>query len=456
MSRNLRPVIAVLACLLVALPATAQELGVRWQQDIESAKVQARQSGRLVLVHVVADGCGPCRALETNVFNQPGVAGAIEQRFVPVKLNANEFPAIAQGFGITRVPTDVIITPDGQVLGKMISPATPSAYIAETTSVANQHANQSGQAYQIAAAAAPNPAVLNSAYADLAIGAPAVTAPSVPTPTANPPGTTANVFAPPTTTSTATPAPATVTNNYAQPTAPNYAAPSYTAPSYAAPQQTVTPIPTNPAANPYAAYAPPAQPQPVAAPLHSQTQVASPQIGYEPQSPATPPGYSVPPDASVPPSSASGPVSEEAQRPTDAQQASAAPDPSRLPSGAPPLGFDGYCPVSMRSAWKWVPGDPKYGAIHRGRTYWFVGPQEQQEFLARPDYYGPALAGIDPVLAIDHQQSVLGVREHSLDYDGQFFLFSSEATLQQFTSSPERYASGVRQAMGLQPSQQTR
>jgi protein disulfide-isomerase len=120
------------------------------------------------------------------------------------------------------------------------------------------------------------------------------------------------------------------------------------------------------------------------------------------------------------------------------------------------LGFDGYCPVSMRGAWKWVPGDPQFGAIHRGRTYWFSSAKEQQEFLARPDYYSPALAGIDPVLAIDHRQSVPGLREHSLDYDGQFFLFSSEATLQQFTSSPERYASGVRQAMGMQPSQQTR
>jgi protein disulfide-isomerase len=150
-----------------------------------------------------------------------------------------------------------------------------------------------------------------------------------------------------------------------------------------------------------------------------------------------------------------GPVSEEAQRPTATQQAAATPDPSKLPPGAPPLGFDGYCPVSMRKAWKWAVGDPKFGAIHLGRTYWFAGPQEQQEFLANPDFYSPALAGIDPVLAIDHRQSVAGLREHSLDYDGQFYLFSSEATLQQFTSSPERYATGVRQAM-QQQAQQTR
>jgi YHS domain-containing protein len=105
----------------------------------------------------------------------------------------------------------------------------------------------------------------------------------------------------------------------------------------------------------------------------------------------------------------------------------------------------------MRNSWQWVKGDPKWGAIHRGRTYLFIGPREQQQFLANPDYYSPALAGIDPVLAIDHRQSVPGLREHSLDYDNQFYFFSSEATLQQFTASPQRYADGVRQAMGLAP-----
>lgn len=429
MPRYLRPVLGLLASLLLAPSALAQETGIHWQQDIETAKVMARDSRRLVLVHVVADGCGPCRTLETNVFNQPGVAGAIEQRFVPVKLNANEFPAIAQGFGITRVPTDVIITPDGQTLSKTISPATPLAYVAEATNVANQYASESGRAYKTAVATPPNPPALNQAYADLAIGTPDPS--SVPVPTTIPTATTTSVAAPPTSTA----APARITNNYATAAAPNGA----TSP------QPVTPIPTNnPAANPYAAYAPPT-PHDVAPP-----------VAAAPQSP-TLPRYGVPPTASVPPANPGGLVSEKAEQPTQSQQASHdVPDPSQLPAGAPPLGFDGYCPVSMRTSWKWVAGDPKYGAIHRGRTYWFAGPQQQKEFLAKPDFYSPALAGIDPVLAIDHHQSVPGMREHGLDYDGQFFLFSSEATLQQFTSSPERYVSGVRQAMGLEPNQQTR
>ncbi len=328
MPRNLLPLYGMLASLLLTLSAAAQETGVHWQRDIETAKVMARDSGRLVLVHVVADGCGPCQSLETNVFAQPGVGGAIEQRFVPVKLNANEFPAIAQGFGITRVPTDLILTPDGQILSKAISPATPAAYVADTASVANQYAAQSGQPYKVATATPPNPPTLNQAYAQLAVGAPPMATPSVPMSTGTPPAAGTNAFAAP---GAAAPA-GTVMNNYAA-------------------QQPVTPVPTNPAADPYGSYAPPAA---GAAPGQAvQNRYAAPTTPTTPAVPApevptynAPPVYNTPADTSVPPSNPAGPVSEEAQRPVGTQQAAAVPDQTKLPPGAPPLGFDGYCPVT--------------------------------------------------------------------------------------------------------------
>ena len=97
-----------------------------------------------------------------------------------------------------------------------------------------------------------------------------------------------------------------------------------------------------------------------------------------------------------------------------------------------------------------MPGDPRWGAVHRGRTYLFAGQNEQQQFLQNPDYYAPALSGVDAVLAVEHRQVVLGRREHSIDYDNQIYLFASEATLQQFTANPERFAASVRQAMGIE------
>ena len=79
-------------------------------------------------------------------------------------------------------------------------------------------------------------------------------------------------------------------------------------------------------------------------------------------------------------------------------------------------------------------------------------PQLQQQTAQgnqQAQWYINALSGMDPVLAIDHQQQVPGKREHSIDYDGLFYMFSSEATLAQFTANPERYAASVRQAMGI-------
>ena len=141
-----------------------------------------------------------------------------------------------------------------------------------------------------------------------------------------------------------------------------------------------------------------------------------------------------------------------ADAPAPASRPRAASRPGREPAsaGAPPLGFDGYSPVSMRNQWKWVPGDAKWGAIHRGRTYWFASQREQQQFLANPDYYSPALSGIDPVLGVGPRPDDSGTREYALDYDSQFYLFANEATLQQFTTDPARYAEQVRQAMAGQ------
>ena len=98
--------------------------------------------------------------------------------------------------------------------------------------------------------------------------------------------------------------------------------------------------------------------------------------------------------------------------------------------------------MSMRNNWKWVPGDPRWGIVHRGRTYWFASQAEQQQFWTDPDRYSPALSGMDPVMAIDHQQQVPGKREHSIDYDSLFYMFSSEATLR--SSRPTR--NGTRRA----------
>jgi len=330
------PLAILLLCVLLGSPAVAQHEGIRWQRDIEAAKAEALRTGRFVLVHFWTPQCGPCRKLDKNVFNQPGMASAIDAKFVPVKLNANEFPATAEGFGITRVPTDLILSPQGQVIGKLVSPGTPSAYIAEVTQVANKYASQSGQAYKAAVANVEQP-LMNSAYAQLPLRVSTVpVSPTMPllTPTApqvvqnqhlqNPQAVAASVpKAPAVSTPTSTPTPVQVANRYAIQPAPS---------AVVAPITPITPV--------------------------QQATVANTVVNPSTSAPTQPQNVA----------------------------ATAEPNARQLPPGAPPLGFEGYCPVSMRSEWQWVAGDPKWGAIHRGRTFWIVSQEKQQKFLANPDY----------------------------------------------------------------------
>jgi YHS domain-containing protein/thiol-disulfide isomerase/thioredoxin len=406
MSNRQSASLALVICVVLSASVFGQTDPIAWHSSLENAKAEARQTGRYVLIHFWTEDCMPCAALDRNVFSQPEVANALKAQFVPVKLNANDNPATASIMGVSRVPTDVILTPDGQIVGKLISPATPMAYIAELTQVAVKH---SGQAHGMdsALAAASQPPQLNSVYASLPLSPSSQPAQQPGTPTANPSAAVST----------------TLTNNQRFGTPPN----SQTA---AGPSQIVN----QHAASPPLAQSTQPAPTVAAAPPASAAQVFTNQFAAAPQAPASSPAGTA--------AHAGSTVSTIAQ--------TAAPDPRNLRPGAMPLGFDGYCPVSMRNEWRWVAGNPEFGVGHRGRTYWFASAKEQQQFWANPDFYAPALSGIDPVIAIDHRQQVPGKREHSLDYDNLFYLFASEASLQQFTANPERYAAGVREAMGLQ------
>lgn len=131
--------------------------------------------------------------------------------------------------------------------------------------------------------------------------------------------------------------------------------------------------------------------------------------------------------------------------PVHAGRADASVSSSESDDGNPPLGLDGYCPVTLVEKRKWVKGDPRWGARHRGRTYLFAGKKEEQAFFAAPDRYTPVLNGVDPVMVFDHQTEESGKREYGAFFENRVYLFSSEASYRQFKKNPARYAAAPRQ-----------
>ena len=350
MRKKQRLVLVVMGACLLPASAWAQQ-SVRWEPTLDSAKRRAAQTGRLVLIHFWADWCPACRKMEAEVFSQPQVAAALQADFVPVKVNADYFPATRRQYGVTALPTDVIVTPQGQQVEQFQGSAVAVKYMERLGQVAARTRQRGG---------APIHAQIPAGPAALAANAPG-----------QPQGEIAR-----------------------HPSAMRgYSDARYGAPAMAG--QT--------------------------APLAS---IRGPSSGAA--APALPLEYS-------------------------ASQAA----PSQPSPGNPPLGLDGYCPIQLSERKDvWTMGDRRWGAIHRGRTYLFAGPEQQRRFLSAPDRYAPILSGNDVVLAAEERQTVPGHRKHGLFFGERVFLFASEASLAEFSKRPDYYAKWALGAMRSETNQE--
>ncbi|MEI8373418.1 MAG: thioredoxin domain-containing protein [Planctomycetota bacterium] len=109
-----RQFLPALMLLFFVQRIAAGQQPLHWEATIDSAKAAASQSNRLVLVVFSAPWCTACHHLENEIRNQPGVAAALEANFVPVKINCDYYKNTAKQYGVTRLPTTVILAPSAQ------------------------------------------------------------------------------------------------------------------------------------------------------------------------------------------------------------------------------------------------------------------------------------------------------------------------------------------------------
>jgi YHS domain-containing protein/thiol-disulfide isomerase/thioredoxin len=126
---------AALVCACLTPIAQAQQ-AVQWQANLDTARQFAAQTHRLVLVHFWASGCKPCMAMDNGVFSRPEAAQALDANYVMVKVHRDLSPEISRQFGVTAVPADVIITPQGQVLERSVGATDAQQYVSRMGRVA--------------------------------------------------------------------------------------------------------------------------------------------------------------------------------------------------------------------------------------------------------------------------------------------------------------------------------
>lgn len=405
----------------MSAPLSYGDEAVRWRDNLDAAKIEAAQSGKLVLLHFYTSSCGPCRMLDESVFSQPQIAEALEQKYIPVKIDAESAKALASAYQVERVPSEVVLSSQGNVVAKLSCPQNGSDYITQLSNLSDHY--QLYQASQGSSAEQP----VQTAYAGLQVGQykqqqqnqfaqstfPQATRPQSQSPAASQsgqPGLTNNPYTskPSITVASASPV---ASNAYAPPGAKQN------------PQAAVT-VPANAMPNSY----------PAQSVSHATT---APQNNF---------GGAV---VQAKPAASQSPAPVQVMNPAASHVAAAshiALSP-QVPEGSPPLAFDGYCPVTLKSAHKWVAGNPKFGAIHRGRTFLFTSDEQRQQFFSNPDAYCPVFSGMDPVMLLEQNQIVEGSRRFGFEYRGAFYLFATQETMEQFKAQPDQFAAGVKQAM---------
>ncbi len=366
--RQVRCVIMGIRALLPALVLAWASVGmtaggaeIRWLTNVEQATEIARESDRMVLLHFWSTTCPPCVRLERNVFSDDVVVANIEGNFVPVKINVDEQRAIARAYNVRQWPTDVILSPQGEVIATLGCPQDPSEYLGEIQAATNHYR----------ALAADRIAARHSRPA------------------------TEMQFSPTSATTVRAGSGIGFVNVGAE----------------RPPVQSETTMRMSSL---------PEGDDSTAERGDSRTELVR-LVGDRYSSPSEDIQFATAPHASVPPVATAPPRQPLVQR-----------QPVALRQENPPLALEGRCAVTIHAKRQWVPGDPRFGAIHRGRTYLFAGPQEQQIFLTTPDRYMPALGGHDPVIAMNRAMLVPGKIDFGIFHEDRVYLFANEQTKDEF------------------------
>lgn len=413
---------------------------ISWNENLRTARAQAEQEGKLLLLHFYTDNCHWCDKLEAGAFKAPQLAEEMSKHYVPVKIHAAKNPQLTQEFRVDRFPTDVIVTPSGSVLTHGVSPQATQDYV-------NLLARYAPQA----------PSAAQPSATGVQPGSQLVAKPNSPSATQAP-------QSPPTGLSTG--AGPQVNQFAAQPSAPANTPAAATGNPYAAAGASQNPY----AAAAAAATAPPAtattglgMPQPSA---NLAQQNAPPSNGF-----ALPPGMGLPPEMDANPSEAApqfpnqinastvghrtegmsfaGPAQAPTPEPSNSVATSPATEsidqnrgaPAAEATAAPALAMQGYCPVTVIDEDRWEAGNPDFGLIHLGQLFLFRSDEAMETFRANPEAYTPVMNGMDVVLFFEERRLVQGSREWGMK-DPEFkrmFFFANEETMNHFYREHSRY-----------------
>ena len=89
---------------------------IAWQPWGAAPFARARRERKVVLLSIGASWCHWCHEMDRTSYADPGIAALINDRFVPVRVDADERPDIGERYNLGGWPTTAFLTPEGEML----------------------------------------------------------------------------------------------------------------------------------------------------------------------------------------------------------------------------------------------------------------------------------------------------------------------------------------------------
>ncbi len=102
----------------------------KWLVSFDEAKKLSIEKTIPIVLHFEAVWCGACRTMDSAVLNQQEVVRHLGRTVIGVRIDADREPGLIAKYGISSLPTEVVIGSDGVELARYTGSATLAEYTA--------------------------------------------------------------------------------------------------------------------------------------------------------------------------------------------------------------------------------------------------------------------------------------------------------------------------------------
>jgi len=121
--------VAIALAAWLASPALAEALN--WNKDVDGGLKEAKTNHKYVLADVYTDWCGWCKRLDRDTFSNEGMVKFLGDKFVCIKVNAEDNGAgqkLAGQYRVSGYPCALVFDQSGKFIGKVSGYRDPKAY----------------------------------------------------------------------------------------------------------------------------------------------------------------------------------------------------------------------------------------------------------------------------------------------------------------------------------------